>query len=44
MGAALAHLHVVAGPLVTKEYFEDLGTKDSDGYDDYAYRPELESP
>ena len=28
----------MAEPLVTKEYFEDLGTKDSDGYYDYAYR------
>jgi hypothetical protein len=24
--------------LVTKEYFEDLGTKDRDGFYDYAYR------
>jgi hypothetical protein len=24
--------------LVSKEYFEDLGTRDQDGYYDYAYR------
>jgi hypothetical protein len=27
----------MAEPLVTKEYREDLGTKDADGFYDYAY-------
>jgi hypothetical protein len=28
----------VAEPVVTKEYFEDLGEQDDEGYYDYAYR------
>ena len=27
----------MAEPLVSKEYREDLGTKDADGFYDYAY-------
>ena len=28
----------MAEPVVTKEYFEDLGERDDEGYYDYAYR------
>jgi hypothetical protein len=30
--------HRVAEPVVTKEYREDLGERDADGFCDYAYR------
>lgn len=30
--------HRVAEPVVTKEYREDLGERDADGFYDYAYR------
>jgi hypothetical protein len=33
-----AYTPCVVEPVVTKEYCEDLGTKDRDGYYDYAYR------
>ena len=35
---AAPRLGLVADPIVTKEYVEDLGERDADGRYDYAYR------